>query len=317
MIHRMIVPLLLVAVLAAGTAGGATRPAKQKQITAAAVTTKAPEPVPVNILSIIPAQGEPNTTVTLSGSGFTAGTTAYLGNTEIPARVVATDVLSFEIPRLQPGLYALFVKRGDGITSRTYNFSVLPPKPVVESMYPETVDMCSPGGERSVTITGRNFQAESRVLFNGAVVKSSFGSSQTLSFTVPPVQAGLHQIQVKNAEDTVTTPVTLVVRGTPEIFGVVRGESSVNYYNLVIEGRNFQPGATLSIEESGLQLGLNAGGGKRLRAGATGERDMLIYVDCSRLVYQRYPVDPTDKDLRLQVINPGGETSSVVQVSAP
>jgi hypothetical protein len=316
MIHRMIVPLMLVAVLVAGTAGGATRPAKQKQI-AAAAATKAPEPVPVNILSIIPTQGEPNTTVTLSGSGFASGTTAYLGNTEIPARLVGTDVLSFEIPRLQPGLYALFVKRGDGITSRTYNFSVLPPKPVVESLYPETVDVCSPSGERLVTITGRNFQAESRVLFNGAAVRSSFGSPQALSFIVPPVQAGLHQIQVKNAEETVTTPVTLVVRGTPEVFSVVRGESSVNYYNLVIEGRNFQPGATLSIEESGLQLGLNAGGGKRIRAGATGERDMLIYVDCSKLVYQRYPVDPTDKDLRLQVINPGGETSSVVQVSAP
>lgn len=237
---------MLVAVLVAGTAGGATRPAKQKQI-AAAAATKAPEPVPVNILSIIPAQGEPNTTVTLSGSGFASGTTAYLGNTEIPARLVGTDVLSFEIPRLQPGLYALFVKRGDGITSRTYNFSVLPPKPVVESLYPETVDVCSPSGERLVTITGRNFQAESRVLFNGAAVRSSFGSPQALSFIVPPVQAGLHQIQVKNAEETVTTPVTLVVRGTPEVFSVVRGESSVNYYNLVIEGRNFQPGATLSV----------------------------------------------------------------------
>lgn len=316
MIHRMMIPILLVAFLTTGNAAGAPRPAKQKQVAAAAVT-KPPEPVPVNILSIIPAQGEPNTTVTLSGSGFTAGTTAHLGTTEIPAKVIGADILSFEIPRLQPGLYALFVKRADGTTSRTYNFSVLPPKPVVESLSPEAVDVCATASDRSVTITGRNFQAESKVLFNGAAVKSSFGSAHSLTFVVPPAQAGLHQVQVKNAEETATTPITFIVRGTPEILSVMRGESSVNYYKLVIEGRNFQPGATLSIEESGLQLGLNAGGGKRLKAGATGERDMLIYVDCSKLVYQRYPVDPTDKDLRLQVINPGGETSSIVQVSTP
>lgn len=300
-------------------AWGAPRNGKVK---AAKNVTPAEKPAPappVNILSIIPAQGEPNITVTLSGTGFTEKTTAFLGNNEVPTRVISPQTLNFDIPKLAPGLYALFLKREDGTTSRTYNFSILPPKPVIESLSPDTVNVCSSGAERQVIISGSNFQPSSQVLFNGSIVASSYSSPQSITFTVPPAQGGLHQVQVKNPEETVTTPITLVIRSTPEVYSVTRGESFVNYYKLIIEGQNFQPGASIMVEERVFQVGLNAGTARRLTAGgiSTGERESLAYVNCSTLIYQRYPSDPTDKDLRIRVVNPNGEGSSVVQVTTP
>ena len=50
-----------------------------------------PKLPPLNILSIIPAQGEPGITVTLYGSGFSEKTTVFLGNMELPAKVVGPE----------------------------------------------------------------------------------------------------------------------------------------------------------------------------------------------------------------------------------
>ncbi|GAC1448316.1 MAG: hypothetical protein PVSMB11_09820 [Desulfuromonadaceae bacterium] len=47
------------------------------------------------------------------------------------------------------------------------------------------------------------------------------------------------------------------------------------------------------------------------------EREKLIYIDCTKLIYQRYPYSPVNKDFRLQVVNPGGEGSQVITVTAP
>lgn len=307
----------LAALLPVMAAHGAPQTRTTKK-TATQAEKPTPPPAP-NILSIIPAQGEPNITVTLSGTGFTTKTTAFLGTIEVPTTVVGPELLTFTIPKLPTGLYALFLKREDGATSRTYNFSIQAPKPFVEAISPDTISVCTSAGERVVTITGRNFQPSSQVLFDGSIVKSSFNSTESLSFSVPQAPGGLHQIQVKNPEDTATTPMTLAIVATPEISSVTRGEGSVTYYKLIIEGKNFQPGATVVVEESSLQIGLSAGAGKRIRAGATssGEREFLTFVDCSKLIYQRYPADPTEKDLRIQVFNPNGEVSSLVQVTAP
>ncbi|MRR07668.1 MAG: transcription factor, partial [Deltaproteobacteria bacterium] len=154
----------LTALLPVVTAQGAPQ---SKTRTKNAVATEKPAPAPSpNILSIIPAQGEPYITVTLSGTGFTAKTTAFLGTTEVPTTVVGPELLTFSIPQIPSGLYALFLKREDGATSRTYNFSIQAPKPFVESLSPDTISACSSAGERAISITGRNFQPSSQVLFD-------------------------------------------------------------------------------------------------------------------------------------------------------
>lgn len=261
----------------------------------------------ITILSIIPAQGEPGITVTLSGTGFSEKSTAFLGSVEIPAKLLGPRQLSFEIPRAQSGLYALFVKNEDGSTSKTYNFSIMPLKPVVISISPDTVPYCTASGSREVTISGRNFQEGAQVLFDGGGIKSRYFSEGSMGFAVPPVKGGIHQIQVRNPEETVSAPLALMVDNRPEITGITPGTDFVNYYEISIEGKNFQQGSQLVVD------------GQRISTGTPqpGNRDKIIFMNCTQLIYQRHPPDPTARTLRVQIVNPGGEDSPVVTVSTP
>lgn len=284
--------------------------------------TKEERATPITIMSIIPSQGEPGTSITLSGSGFTAGTTAFLGVNEAMTTVAGPKQLAFQIPRLQPGMYALFLKREDGATSRTYNFNVFPLKPVADSISPDTVYICGTGSDHDVMITGQNFQSRSQVLLDGAAIGSHFASPEKISFKVPRIAAGLHQVQIRNPEGTVSGAMGLLIDARPEIENVTIGEEYVNYYNLVIDGRNLQQDTVLVVteEDSAEMTGLPAAPYvKRLRSGSANaaERERLIYVSCNRLIYQRYPYSNSLKSFKVQVINSNGEESSEVRVSAP
>lgn len=261
----------------------------------------------LSILSIIPAQGEPGISVTLYGNGFSEGTTVFLGNTQIPAQISGPRQLSFDIPGLDPGLYALYLKRKDGGTSRIYNFTVLAQKPVVLSVQPDKINACDSGGAREVHVTGKNFQPGSMVMFDGAAIRSRFMSPEAITFTAPDIQAGLHQIQVKNPGDTFSTVMALFIDAKPEILGISQGNESVNSYNLIINGRNFQQNSSLIVDGNRISgLGLSPAG-----------KEKMIYVDCNQIIYERYPYDTTPKNIRLQILNPNGESSSVVQITAP
>jgi hypothetical protein len=317
---RFVISCLVLNLLAVSLSSGETVSQKDEP---RSEQTREVQPTPITILSIIPAQGEPSTSVTLSGSGFTDKTTAFLGNTGAPTEVLGTKQLTFDIPNLPPGLYALYLKRGDGTTSRTYNFSLLPPKPDIYALSSDTLYACSANRDRDVVITGRNFLERSQLLFDGAAIRGNFISSETFSFTVPRVAAGLHQVQIRNTEGNLSGAQGLLIDARPEIDNVTAGEEYVNYYNLVIGGRNFQQDSTLVItEEKDLELtGMKepVSDVKRLRSGTANstEHERVIFVNCGQLIYQRYPYSTTLKNIRVQVINPGGEESSMIQVSAP
>ncbi len=271
---------------------------------------KKPAPVtspPLSVLSIIPAQGEPGTTVTLNGTGFTTGTGVFLGSRQLPATLVGNRLLTVELPDLPPGVYALYLKREDGSTSRAFNFALQPQKPVALSLSPDTVTACSTGREREVVVTGSKFQSGARVFLDGAALTTRFISPTALSFTAPGVAAGLHQVQVKNPSDAGSGVLALFIDAKPEIASVSMGREFVSAYELVLTGRNFQQSSVLVAD------------GKRVATGeqmAT-ERERLIYLGCNQMVYERHPYDPTPKEIRLQVVNPNGEESGLFTISAP
>lgn len=266
-----------------------------------------PKLPPLTILSIIPAQGEPGMMVTLNGTGFTDATAAFLGSRELPAAVTGARILTFEIPDLPSGIYALYLKREDGSTSRPFNFMVQPLRPVVSGLAPDNVAACAAGREREVIVTGGNFLPGARVLFDGAAIGTRYISTGAVSFVTPQLPGGLHQIQVKNPADAVSGTVALFIDSKPEILSAAIGTDNVSYYDLVISGRNFQQSSTLVAD------------GIRIPAGNTiaGEREQMVYMGCNQIIYQRHPYDPTPKEIRLQVINPTGEESSIYSISAP
>lgn len=261
----------------------------------------------LTVLSIIPAQGEPGMIVTLSGTGFTEATRTFLGNHELPTTVAGARVLTTELPDLPPGVYALYLRREDGATSRPYNFVLQPQKPIASSLSPDTVSTCAAGRDREVIITGANFREGARILFDGAAITTRFISPSALSFLAPQVRSGLHQVQVKNPSDALSGTLALFLDSKPEIESVAIGSEYVSYYELLVSGRNFQQSSTLIAD------------GNRISTGepVAGERDQMVYLGCNQLVYQRHPYDPTPKNIRLQIVNPNGEESSVFSISVP
>jgi hypothetical protein len=261
-----------------------------------------------SILSIIPAQGEPGGKVSIFGSGFGEQAVAFLGSVEVPARVTDGKQLEFVIPKLDAGLYALYVKRGDGAAGRVYNFTVLALRPILTSLNPDSISMCDQGTNRDVTANGKNFSETSVILFDGAVISSRFLSPEQLSFNVPNIAGGLHQVMVKNGPENGSVPFTLTLDTRPEISQVSIGNENVNYYEISIYGKNFHQNSAIYVD--GQRIG--GKGGQEI-----GEREKLIFLDCTRLLYQRHPYSSTNKDFRIQVFNQAGEESQVVNVTAP
>lgn len=282
------------------------------------------------IISIVPAQAEPGARVSISGSGFGNRISTVLGNAEIPAQITDNGKrIEFIVPlQIEPGTHLLYLKRSDGVTGRPYNFTILPLRPVLLSLNPDRISSCSQRGEREVTVQGRNFNNSSMLFFDGAGIKNSFLSTESLRFIVPEVSGGLHQIQVRNSPENASVTLALTVETRAEIDQVSIGSENVNYYELEITGRNFHQNSTIFID--GQRIGTGGGGGgqststifvdgQRVSGGgsSTSDRDRLIYVNCNKLIYQRYPYSSTNKEFRIQVVNPGGEGSQIIQVNAP
>lgn len=287
-------------------AAPATPPATMNQAPPAPGTADA-RLAQLSVLSIIPAQGEPGMTVTMNGSGFTGATTAFLGNRELPTTVIGGRVLTLELPNLPPGVYALYLRREDGSTSRPYNFVLQAQKPVAVSLSPDTVSTCAAGSEREVVLAGANFQANSRILLDGAAIATRFISPSALSFMAPQIASGLHQVQVRNSSDAVSGTLALFLDSKPEILNVAIGSEYVSHYDLIVTGKNFQQ--TSMLVADGVRIATE----QRV----AGEREQLIFVGCNQLIYVRHPYDPTPKNIKLQVVNSNGEESGVFSINAP
>jgi hypothetical protein len=298
--YRQLMTALVCSLILAVTAFAQQVPQPQAQRTA-------DKTAPLSVLSIIPAQGEPGMTVTLNGSGFTATTAAFLGSLQLPTTVVGGKVLTLELPDLPPGVYALYLKRDDGTTSRPYNFMIQAQKPLASTLSPDTVSTCATGRDREVILSGSFFQNGARILLDGAAIATRFISPSALAFLAPQLPAGMHQVQVRNPSDTFSGNLALFMDSKPEILGVSVGSEYVSYYELMITGKNFQQTSTLVVD------GNRIGTGKQV----VGEREQLVFLGCGQLLYQRHPYDPTPKDIRLQVVNQNGEESGVFTISAP
>lgn len=308
---RIAISLLLVSVIT-GSGYSAERPQRVKQAggpLAVVPTPSSPAPAPA-VLSIIPAQAEPGGKVMIFGSNFGELASIFLGSVEIPAKITDGRQAEFNVPpQLAAGLYALYIKRSDGSVGRAYNFTVLPLRPVLTTVTPDQINLCAQGKEREVTAQGHNFTEQSQLFFDGAVIRSSRISDEAITFNVPQVAGGLHQVMVKNGPDNASVPLALALDTRPEISQITIGNEYVNYYEVVIEGKNFQHNSAIYVD--GMKLG-GRGGQEALE-----QREKLIFVDCSKLIYQRYPYSPVNKDFRIQVINQGGEGSQVVNMTAP
>ncbi|RZL08588.1 MAG: T9SS type A sorting domain-containing protein, partial [Hymenobacter sp.] len=151
-------------------------------------TVLQPNPVPT-LASLSPSTvvaGSPAFTLTLSGTGFIAGSVVNLAGADLPTTYVSATQLTVAVPASAvavAGSYGVTVASPapGGGTSGTLTLVVTTPAPSITSFSP----LSGPVGT-AVTVVGTNFSGATAVTLNGAAVGSfTVASATTISFVVP------------------------------------------------------------------------------------------------------------------------------------
>lgn len=143
-------------------------------------------------------------TLTVNGSSFVPGTvvnwddsprnTTYVSSTEVQAAILASDIAqagTFRVTATNP-------PPGGG-NSNPLTFTVNNPVPSILSISPDNATAGGPGF--TLTVSGSNFVARSRVLWNGAQLSTTYVSGTELTATVTAHDielAGMVQVTVFN-----------------------------------------------------------------------------------------------------------------------
>lgn len=281
----------------------------------------------LEISSVSPRNVSAGDSVTVAGGPFTPRTLVLLGNQTIEPTSLSEGRLIFTVPSLEDGEYALQVRDDRQTSPSSFVLRITAPDPRIDSLSPSNIDVCSTQEEREVIVQGRYFQPGATLLLDGKTLSSSRLGPDSLSFTPPPLAAGVYGIQVANPNGSQSVPRSLYISDIPEILNAYMGQEFVNNYELVIEGKNFFFNSTLLVNEYPVGL-LDQPPQQRVipRQSATSDPDRLAspsqadnlrFVDCGTLVYNRYPYSTQPKQISLKIINPDGKTSSTWDLSVP
>ena len=281
----------------------------------------------VEIASVYPDVAFSGSPVTIIGGPFGDAVVVDLAGRQIPARRVSSRQLVFLVPELAVGEYPLFLRDGKTVSRQTFSLRIELPPPVISSLSPQSLDECALPENRQVVIRGENIQDHAQLLFAGAVVPFEREDGASLSFVPPASSAGSYGVQIVNPDGKRSLPHNLKINNQPEIESVSAGNDFVNYYQVVISGKNFSPSSILLIKEypGGFadlpprQRFIPNQGNAESR-GAGGNRSFsgnVVFQDCNTLIYNRYPAVNQDMRIVFQVSNPDGSQSAPYEASLP
>lgn len=265
----------------------------------------------LELTAVSPSTAYPGTTVILAGGPFVAGATVLIGDRRVSANSVAARRLSFTVPALAAGEYALVVEQAGGRSQGPFILRVVSQPPRISSLEPTVLDTCGSSENRTVTVNGSNFRNGTTLLLDSAALGIDKTDAAAIVFTLPPVAPGLHQVQVVNPDNQRSLPYNLIINDTPEISDIELGADRVVEYELLIHGKNFAYNSQVLV--NGAAVSRDEG----LTGASSPNRDSLRYLDCTTLVYLRRPMAREARELEVQVINPGGAQSNLYRMTTP
>lgn len=263
------------------------------------------------ITAVVPSTAPPGANITLSGGPFVAGDTVLIGDRRVAVAITPTR-LTFTLPELPAGEYALAVERAGDRTVPTFRLRVIQPLPFIATISPATLDSCTAASERQVTVNGNHFLPGANLLLDNSSIPIDKLTLSEIVFTLPALKPGLHQVQVVNLNDQHSLPHGLFISSTPEVTSVQTGEDRVLDYELILQGKNFFFNSVLTV--NGVAVGKTLADNL---APDRSVRESMRYVDCNTLIYIRRPFLRQPNELSLQIVNPGGEQSNVYQLTTP
>jgi hypothetical protein len=281
----------------------------------------------VEITSIYPEVAFAGTPVTIIGGPFSPEVMVDLADQQIRPELINARQLIFVTPQLPVGEYSLFLRDGAQASARTYSLRIEFPPPSITSLTPASLDECATSEQQQVSLHGENIEPGAQLLLNGAVIPFVRENELSYSFSPPPLPAGSYGVQLVNPDGKRSLPYTLGFNNLPEIDSISEGENFVNYYQVVIRGKNFFHNSVLLIKEY-------PGGfsdvpprqrfipvqGRRLPPSGTISREQaenVIYQDCHSLIYNRYPAFGQAMRIVFQVGNPDGRQTAPYETSLP
>ena len=252
----------ITAITPAGTAGAATvivtNPDGQGAALTGAFTYLGAQPL---ITGIAPAHGPATggTTVTITGTGFLAGSAVRFGGTAATSVSVLDSTRIVAItPAHAAGPVTVDVTNPLAATASVaqgFTFDAAPP-PVVVAVSPTSG---TSGGGTPVTIAGTGFAAGATVRFGGVAATGVTVASTTQLTAVTPAHAtGVVAVQVTNVDGQsgqLNNAFTYVTAPAPTVASVSPASGPLGGGNVVtVAGTGFLPGATVTFGGTGSTL---------------------------------------------------------------
>ncbi|WP_194977011.1 IPT/TIG domain-containing protein [Aquiflexum lacus] len=198
-----------------------------------------PEPI---ITSIEPTSGSPGTPVIIKGkylnnvSGILFGT-IILANNEYSLDPTQPNTIIVEVPVQTPG-DVLVAFENNGNSSNGLNFKVLPVKPDIELIEPESAKI----GDK-ITLVGKYFSNDLKIHFTGATPSEiEFKNDKVITSVIPNgATSGLVYLTGDNGiySDSVYYSISEPVSGAPSISKIEPASGKIGDV-IIIEGNNFQ-----------------------------------------------------------------------------
>jgi len=263
----------------------------------------------VELSSLQPAVAAPGGLVTLGGNDWPEDFRLLIGEAAVSAERLSASEVRFRVPELPPGDYAISVaSEGRKLpTTTSFILKVLDLPPLIDSVTPEEIPFCSGLDRQEIVLIGRNFAPGATPLLDDSALAVKSRSQGSITVLLPSVPAGLHKLQVVNPDGQKSMSTTLSVDQRPVIENIEIGTDQVVTYPIRIIGKNFSPHSKLILNGTAI-----TNRSDDIVAG----NDRITYLNCTTLLYQRYPVTGQAKDLTFQVLNSDGQVSNVVTVSA-
>jgi len=217
-----------------------------------------PKPVLSSVSPTSAIAGNPNVSLTISGSNFIKGAQVVWKTPTKTTKIIPTGFTTTKITLPPTVISPLLVNSGktnisasvsvmtaEG-TSTAKTFTVLPVKPVINSLSPTSA--AAGGPAFTLTVNGYNFVAGAKVYFKGVGLTTTFKKSTQLTATVPSTL-------IQTSAIASVTVVSNKVTSSPASFTVTSAKvtiSSINPTSAVSGGPTF----TLTVNGTGFVKGL-------------------------------------------------------------
>ena len=122
------------------------------------------------ITAVSPSTAAVGTSVTLSGGPFVSGDNVLIGDRRVAASTLTATSLTFILPALPSGEYALAVERAGVRSTHAFLLRVVQPPPRIALLSPATLDSCTLASERQVTVNGSHFRPGAQLLLDNTVL---------------------------------------------------------------------------------------------------------------------------------------------------